>query len=118
MAEHHSPAPWIWEGPADNIHVVQAKAPHMRVCFLTSNGPTVANANLIAAAPELYRMLVAAQAALKSYQYGNASPELAEEICAAIDPVIDKVRGAKQPCGECHLQSGEVCDICGAAKNG
>lgn len=63
----------------------------------------------------LLKMLVAAQSALKSYQFGNSSPELAEEICTAIDPVIERVRGVKRPCGECHLQSGEVCDICGAA---
>lgn len=23
-------------------------------------------------------------------------------------------RDGRAPCGECHLQSGEVCDICGA----
>lgn len=45
---------WTWHGPPDNIHVVEAARPHMRVCFLTSNGPTVARANLIAAAPDFF----------------------------------------------------------------
>jgi hypothetical protein len=25
-------------------------------------------------------------------------------------------RDGKEPCGECHLQVGEVCDICGAVQ--
>jgi len=50
--------------------------------------------NLSAQRAELYHALVIiAQAALKSYEYGNSSPELAEEICTAIDPVIAKSRG-------------------------
>lgn len=36
-----------------NLHVVLADAPHMRVCFLTSDGPTEERARLIAAAPDL-----------------------------------------------------------------
>jgi hypothetical protein len=43
---------------------------------------------------ELVRMLTAAQCALKSYEYGNASTELAKEICAAINPVIEKAKRA------------------------
>lgn len=65
---------WTWEGPPDNIHVVEADRPHMRICFLTSNGPTVKRANLIAAAPELLeslkvtvRMLEAAHRELGMY---------------------------------------------------
>jgi len=54
-----SPAPWAWEGPSDNIHVVQVGQPNMRVCFLTSNGPTEANANLIASSPDMYAALKA-----------------------------------------------------------
>jgi len=25
-------------------------------------------------------------------------------------------RGSKEPCGECHLKPGEICDICGAIR--
>ena len=48
---------WAWDGPPDNIHVFQADAPHMRICFLTSDGPTEERANLIAAAPEMLEAL-------------------------------------------------------------
>jgi hypothetical protein len=33
-------------------------------------------------------------------QYARAERELAQRV--------------KRPCGECHLQPGEICDICGA----
>jgi hypothetical protein len=51
-----SPGPWSWNGEPDNIHVTLADE-NMRVCFLSSNGPTEANANLISSAPELYEAL-------------------------------------------------------------
>lgn len=54
-----SPGPWAWHGPDHNIHVAQAEDANMRVCFLTSNGPTEANAHLIASAPDLYAALKA-----------------------------------------------------------
>lgn len=52
-----------------------------------------ANGHLIAAAPELYRALCAAQAALKSYQYGNSSTELAAEIAAFANKALAKAEG-------------------------
>lgn len=30
---------------------------------------------------------------------------------------IAPARNPKHPCGECHLQPGETCDICGARRN-
>jgi hypothetical protein len=41
---------------------------------------------------------------------------LAVNTCGSFKAVPVNGRGneAKRPCGECHLQSGEVCDICGA----
>ena len=30
------------------------------------------------------------------------------------EEVKDELPKVKQPCGECHLKPGEVCDICGA----
>lgn len=53
----------------------------------------VANAHLIAAAPDLHCALSAAQSALKSYQYGNASTELAAEIAAFADRALAKAEG-------------------------
>ena len=32
------------------------------------------------------------------------------------DEVIAKLRAALPPCGECHLQPGERCDVCGAVQ--
>jgi len=48
----------------------------------------LADALLIAAAPELLKALKAAKDALISYQYGNSSPELAEEIVTYAVAVI------------------------------
>jgi hypothetical protein len=54
----HSPGPWAVSeddrpGMSYNRHVVQARRPHLTVCFMTSDGPNKANATLIAAAPDL-----------------------------------------------------------------
>lgn len=40
-----------------NLHVVQAANHDLRVCFLTSNGPTERRGRLIAAAPDLLAAL-------------------------------------------------------------
>jgi hypothetical protein len=78
-----TPGPWEWDGPADNIHVTQAKTDN-RICFLTSNGPTEANANLITAAPDLYE---AAGFALDLLERVGDSRKDA--------PVIDALRAAR-----------------------
>lgn len=51
------------------------------------------NATLIIAAPELLAVLKAAEKALRSYQYGNSSPELAEEIADAASKAIANAEG-------------------------
>jgi len=53
----HTPGPWTFDGPRHNIHVVQEAAPNMRVCFMTSDGPTLDNARLIAAAPDMLQYI-------------------------------------------------------------
>ena len=58
MSEH-TKGPWAVFGEPTNYHVCMEQMPHMRVCFLTSDGPTTANAFLIAAAPELLEALTA-----------------------------------------------------------
>ncbi len=35
----------------------------------------------------------------------------ARELCAKLVSMLDP----KKPCGECHLQSGERCNVCGAS---
>lgn len=76
----HSPAPWTFSGPPRNIHVIEANAPHNRVCFLTSDGPTEANAKLIAAAPELLAALrgVLAVADRKTAEFDAARAAVAK----------------------------------------
>ena len=52
-------------------------------------------ARLIAVAPKLLTVCKAAESALPSYQYGNSSPELAEEIANGIRAVVAEAEGAK-----------------------
>lgn len=47
----HTLGPWTYDGPPDNIIVWSG--PESRVCFMTSDGPAEANAQLISAAPEM-----------------------------------------------------------------
>ena len=89
----HSPGPWIYDGPDDNIHVLQGDNPDMRVCFLTSNGPTRANAQVIAAAPEL----LAAAMKLEEAESFHANCEECDgegvpELCAECFPLFDDAR--------------------------
>lgn len=60
----HSHGPWDVFGSQDlstdewrSLTVSQAYMPFLRVCFMTSDGPAMANARLIAAAPELLAAL-------------------------------------------------------------
>lgn len=55
-------------------------------------GVAVSNA-AIAPGEELLEVLRSAVAALRSYQYGNAAPDLAEEVANAADVVLSKVQG-------------------------
>lgn len=57
---------WTFHGPADNIHICLENDDNQRVCFMTSDGPTVERARLIAAAPDALEM-----AKTISYQYDN-----------------------------------------------
>jgi hypothetical protein len=90
----HTPGPWAYDGPPDNIHIVQADHPHMRICFLTSNGPTEANARLIASAPD---MLAALQRIIKTYdyEYGEPWPERAAQMYRIAKRALAK---AEKPC--------------------
>lgn len=50
----------------------------------------VANGTLLAAAPELFKLLTAAALALRSYQYGNAATDLAKEVADAADELLGR----------------------------
>ena len=76
----HSPGPWAYDGPEDSIHV--EGQPHLRVCFLTSDGPTEAHARLIAAAPELLAELKRSVSCLQAFVSEHVDP--GTEALAAI----------------------------------
>jgi hypothetical protein len=101
----HTPGPW-------ELHLARAGANSVRVCVpdaTVARGcrpiaeaeilgvprlEAEANARLIAQAPELLKLLIAATHGLRSYIYGNASPDLAAEIVAAADAVVNRASGA------------------------
>jgi hypothetical protein len=54
----HTPAPWTISedyraGMSWNRHIVQESNPDIKICFMTSDGNSKANAALIAAAPTM-----------------------------------------------------------------
>lgn len=55
--------------------------------------PSLANANLFAAAPDLLKVCRALYHAMLSYKLGNESPELADEVAAAAQAAIAKAEG-------------------------
>lgn len=86
-----SPGPWAYDGPEYNIHVFQEKRPYMRICFLTSDGPTEANARLIAASPDL---LEACRAVVKLHNYrGEDVDGFVAEVEAQLKAAIAKAEG-------------------------
>jgi hypothetical protein len=57
-----------------------------------SDDESAANAQLIALAPEMLSMLEASENALRSYQYGNGSAYLAQEVASRIEALIAKAK--------------------------
>lgn len=62
MSEGFTPGPWAVSederpGMEWNRHIVLAGDPDLRIAFMTSDGPTEANARLIAAAPQMFEAL-------------------------------------------------------------
>lgn len=58
-----TPGPWTILGHEDDsgkwssLEVAMEQMPFMRVCFMTSDGPNMENARLIAEAPAMYDLL-------------------------------------------------------------
>jgi len=100
MTLSHSPAPWSYDGPPHNIHVRQANDPNMRICFMTSDGPTEANARLIAAAPIMLVALECAAHALDALhpdggRLVHPTPkEMIERTLAIIKEALANATGA------------------------
>jgi hypothetical protein len=57
------------------------------------SAPSDEDCALMIAAPELLEALTAAWHALRSYQHGNSSPKLAEEVADRAEAVISRVKG-------------------------
>lgn len=89
--------PWDWDGPPSNIHVFERDRPHMRVCFLTSDGPTEARARLIAAAPDLLAAIeLSERSELEHANCAECGGEGEAEACEACFPLADDARFARR----------------------
>jgi hypothetical protein len=105
MSAKHTPGPWearevrTQVGRAFRIGAGEMLEAGKGCCIIYDDYPgspdneRAANARLIAAAPLLLERCRAAALALRSYQYGNASPELAEEIASACEAAVAAAEG-------------------------
>lgn len=94
-----APTPGPWQIDPGTAGAVEARAfdgSWKYIVDRTRGGSPVeaeSNARLIAAAPNLLAVAHAAFHALKSYEFGNASPDLARECAAELEAVIAKAEG-------------------------
>lgn len=89
--------------PYGNYHAFEIQAQGRRIAVVVAQpgaedddaatAETLATATLFAAAPELLDVLTAAWHALRSYQYGNASPDLAADVADRAEAAIAKAEG-------------------------
>jgi hypothetical protein len=99
----HTPTPWyadpdLRDGMEWNIHIVQHDDPNMRVCFMTSDGPSEANAAFIVKAVNAHGELVAA--ARKALNYiENTESELGIKLASgdALRAALGVVEQVKEP---------------------
>lgn len=79
------------------LSVIEVKEPRFERTFDSrvagAEETAIANAHLIAAAPELYTALKAARHALRSYQYGNTATDLAAEVADFASVALAKAEG-------------------------
>jgi len=85
----HSPGPWTFHGPKANIHVCQESNPDMRVCFMTSDGPTAENARLISAAPDMLQVLLEFVSCFQTVP-GSIGDEVKEDAFKAIAKAVGR----------------------------
>jgi hypothetical protein len=88
----HTPGPW-----RNEMGEIYATIDELEVLIADASGDSdlsfdeaEANAELIADATELLRLLQVAYRALRSYQNGNAAPELARDVADAIQPLLTR----------------------------
>lgn len=98
MASNFTPGKW-WRGsflPPGSVVVYAGDDHGKSVTVIRIKGPFAhADGQLIAAAPKLCRTLIAAYHALKSYEYGNFSAELAKEVAAEAQAALIDALGAE-----------------------
>jgi hypothetical protein len=88
----HTPGPWrnemgkVYATVDESDYLIADPAGDHRLTFDEAE----ANAELIADAPELLRLLHAAYRALRSYELGNQSTGLAREVADEIEPVLTR----------------------------
>lgn len=100
MLQRHTPGPWVLHRPG-SMRACDGRHDSADGCRTIVEAEIVgvprpeaeANARLISAAPDLLDAAHAAYHALKSYQHGNAAPDLAEECAAALMIAILKAVG-------------------------
>lgn len=91
----HTPGPWKASTGYEGVVVSPDRREHIcTVHFRHTRESRQANAQLIAAAPEMLTGLDIAIKALRSYEFGNSSPELAKEVADHLQTVIAKAEGA------------------------
>jgi hypothetical protein len=105
----HTPGPWQVQ-PNNGAYVKRADLGTLRIeegegsrdemvlAIILTDCPRLdreaeGNARLIASAPDLLKACQAAMFGLRSYQYGNASPELAENIADVCRAALAKAIG-------------------------
>jgi hypothetical protein len=88
----HTPGPWrnemgkVYATVDESDYLIADPAGDHRLTFDEAE----ANAELIADAPELLRLLQVAYRALRSYQNGNLSTGLARDVADEIQPVLTR----------------------------
>lgn len=108
MASKFTPGPWTIEDPMgpDNLWIVEAgKETHEWRCIAmvpcdgeddsVPKREASANAKLIAASPRTCNALIAAYHALKSYEYGTFSAQLAKQAAAEAQAALIDALGAE-----------------------
>ena len=81
----HTPGPWSFEGPEHSI-IVWGSEPGQRICFMTSDGPAIENARLIATAPAMAARIAELEAALSA---ATAAREAAEAKAARLEEALE-----------------------------
>lgn len=106
MSAGHTPGPWSFDGPPRNV-IVWGNKPETRVCFMTSNGPTEANAALIVRAVNAHDDLVEALQGIRDMLAGHAGqPNFYGDIYKIADAAIARATGTSSEDHSLHGEGG------------